>query len=51
MTLTEIDKEIEQFREERENYLQRAKVLTTCIEMLDKKRRIIVEEIKEKTDS
>ena len=31
MTLTEIDKEIEQFREERENYLQRAKVLTTCI--------------------
>lgn len=51
MTLTEIDKEIEQFREERENYLQRAKVLTTCIEMLDKKRRIIVEEIEEKADS
>ncbi len=45
MTLTEINKEIEQFREERENYLQRAKVLTTCIEALSKKRMIIMEEL------
>ena len=41
MTLTEINKEIEQFRDERENYLQRAKVLTNCIEALRQQRRLI----------